>query len=551
MTSDLLKAIQATLRAAAPEARVGLMDQHLKSMSPKARAAVLKEMEPRIKALKWVPTPGPQLNAFNSKADILLFGGAAGGGKSEILLGLAMTAHKRSLILRRQYTDLSALTDRAIVINGTRKGFNGSSPPKLKTADGRQIDFGACAHIGDEESWQGQAHDGLFFDEVAHFAESQVRFLITWNRSADETQRGRVVMASNPPVSSDGEWLIRFFAPWLDPVYHNPASPGELRWFITDEAGKDREVGGPEPIKLGPKTVRPLSRTFIPATLSDNPFLSRTDYAAKLDALPEPYRSAFRDGNFMLARKDALQQVIPTQWVREAQARWTPHPPACPMCAIGVDVARGGEDETVLAIRHDGWFAPLERTPGVKTPTGPDVAGLIIAKRRDNAAVIIDMGGGYGGSPYDHLTGNLPVNHIGLPSVYAYKGAEGSMARTADNQLGFTNKRSEAYWKFREALDPAQPGGSPVALPPDPALVADLTAPTFEVTARGIKVETKEDVVEKLRRSPDGGDAVIISWSEGQKALTHATIWSKAANTSMNAPKVIRHRERQREFVRR
>jgi len=523
-----------------------------KALPAEKQAELRKVAEADAKKRLWVPSPGPQLDAFNSKADILLFGGAAGGGKSELLLGLAMTAHKRSLVLRRQYTDLAALTERAIQINRSRKGFNGSTPPKLKTADGRHIDFGACAHVGDEESWQGQPHDGLFLDEVAHFHESQVRFLITWNRSADEGQRCRVVMASNPPVSSEGEWLIRFFAPWLDPNHHNPAKPGELRWFITDEAGKDREVPGPEPVQILLKTVRPLSRTFIPAVLSDNPFLARTDYAAKLDALPEPYRSAFRDGNFMLARKDALQQVIPTQWVREAQARWTPHPPAgIPMCAIGCDVARGGDDQTVLAIRHDGWFAPLERTPGVKTPTGPDVAGLIVARRRDNAAVIIDMGGGYGGSPYDHLIGNLPVNQVGQPSVYGYKGAEKSLARTADNQLGFTNKRSEVYWKFREALDPAQPGGSPVALPPDPALVADLTAATFEVTARGIKVETKEDVVEKLGRSPDGGDAVVISWCEGQRAMTHAAIWSKAHNSHVRAPSVIRHRATQREFVRR
>lgn len=73
-----------------------------------------------------------------------------------------------------------------------------------------------------------------------------------------------------------------------------------------------------------------------------------------------------------------------------------------------------------------------------------------------------------------------------------YKGAEKSMHRTADRQLGFTNKRSQVIWQFREALDPNQDGGSTIALPNDPALLADLTAPTFEVTPRGIKVETKE-----------------------------------------------------------
>jgi hypothetical protein len=176
---------------------------------------------------------------------------------------------------------------------------------------------------------------------------------------------------------------------------------------------------------------------------------------------------------------------------------------------------------------------------------------LVIAHRRDNAVVIIDMGGGYGGSALDHLKGNLFADWQGQQSVFAYKGAESSNARSADNQLGFVNKRSEIYWKFREALDPSQVGGSPIALPPDPALVADLTAPTFEVTARGYKVETKEDVVAKLGRSPDGGDAVVMSWTEGQKWLTHGQIWGKAMNNVVRLPHVIRHREQQRNFVRR
>jgi hypothetical protein len=63
-----------------------------------------------------------------------------------------------------------------------------------------------------------------------------------------------------------------------------------------------------------------MSRTFIPAALRDNPFLINTNYQANLDGLPEPLRSAVRDGNFMAARQDADFQVIPTQWLIEAQA---------------------------------------------------------------------------------------------------------------------------------------------------------------------------------------------------------------------------------------
>src|SRR3546814_8203497 len=93
--------------------------------------------------------------------------------------------------------------------------------------------------------------------------------------------------------------------------------------------------------------------------------------------------------------------------------------------------------------------------------------------------------------------------------------------------LGFYNKRSETIWRFREALDPSQPGGSPIALPPDPMLVADLTAPTFTVPPRGIKVESKEDVCKRLGRSTDRGDAVVMAWSAGLKTPNIAGGWKE------------------------
>jgi len=80
-------------------------------------------------------------------------------------------------------------------------------------------------------------------------------------------------------------------------------------------------------------------------------------------------------------------------------------------------------------------------------------------------------------------------------------------------------------WIFREVLDPGQPGGSPIRLPNDPLLLADLTAPTFEPTPNGIRVESKEDVCDRLGRSTDDGDAVVMAWFEGPKEITNALDW--------------------------
>lgn len=311
------------------------------------------------------------------------------------------------------------------------------------------------------------------------------------------------------------------FRPWLDPTHPKPAKHGELRWFITTGDG-DFEVDGPEPVQRDGTTLIPTSRTFIPARLADNPFIETETYQKQLDALPEPYRSAARDGNFMAARVDDEWQVIPTQWIREAQARWHPDPPEhAPMSALAVDIAQGGNDTTTLSARYDAWFAALEQVPGRETPTGNEVAGLVIAKRRNGCTVVLDMGGGYGGA----AKMRLEDNHV--DGIVAYKGSEKSVRRTNDQQFGFFNKRAEAYWRLREALDPGQDGGSPVALPDDPELVSDLTSVRFEITSQGIKITPKDKVIEALGRSPDKGDAVVMANFAGPKLMTHGNQWRK------------------------
>lgn len=175
----------------------------------------------------------------------------------------------------------------------------------------------------------------------------------------------------------------------------------------------------------------------------------------------------------------------------------------------------------ILAPRHDGWFAPLIEVQGKSIPmgrAGAFCAGVVTSHRRDEALVVVDMGGGYGGPLWEHLKENKIT-------VKSYKGAEGTPRRGSAGKLGFANKRSAALWLFREALDPSQPGGSPIALPPDPKLMADLTAPSFKPTPKGIEVETKEKVCERIGRSTDRGDAVVMAWFEGDRWLTNAVEW--------------------------
>lgn len=477
--------------------------------------AVVAEAFAATKDMAWLPSPGPQTEAYFHPADVLLYGGQGGGGKTDLGLGLAFTAHRRSLILRRKYTNLDGIIDRAKEINGGGDGFNGKPPPRLTTKDGRLIVFGANQHEGDEEGFQGQAFDLKVLDEATQFLESQVWFHIGWLRSTTPGQRVRMLMATNPPIDASGDWIIKMFRPWLDITYPKPAKHGELRYFLRAPDGEDIEVDGPEPIQLPGANApqKPMSRSFIPARLADNPYLINTDYQSKLDGLPEPLRSAVRDGNFMAARADADFQVIPTQWIIEAQARWQARPPeGVMMTAMGFDPAGGGSDQAVLAYRYGGWVGELVAVKGEDTADGSSMAALLMKHRRDNAAVVVDMGGGYGGAVALRLQDN------GVEPV-KFNGAAASAARTKDGSLGFVNRRAEAWWKLREELSPDQPGGSPIALPPDPELRADLAAPTWSLKTNGILIESKDELRKRLGRSPGKGDAVVYALAMGEQAI--------------------------------
>jgi hypothetical protein len=463
---------------------------------------------------KWLPNEGPQSAAYFSEADELFYGGQAGGGKTDLGLGLAINEHRRTLIMRRINRDAVKIVSRLEDILGAKDGYNGQLQ-RWRLPGDKQIDFGGCEMEADKQRYKGDPHDLIVFDEGTDFLESQFRFIIGWNRSADPKQRCRVLVTSNPPTTPEGLWVVQYWAPWLDPAHPNPAKPGELRWFTTIN-GKDTEVDGPGPHTIpGEATpIRARSRTYLPAALRDNPDLAQTNYDSVLAGLPEELRRAYRDGDFTTAMSDDEWQVIPTQWVELAQQRWRDLiPEGTAMTAMGIDVAQGGADQTVLAYRHGGWFGRLDVLPGSQTPDGASVAAMVVRRRRDQCPVIVDVGGGWGGDAVSRMKDNA-IAAIG------FNGANSVTTHVRDNgKLKFRNKRAEAWWRMREALDPSQEGGSIIALPPDSELKADLASARWKLSMQGIQIEDKGEIKKRIGRSPDRGDAVVMCLSEGQTAL--------------------------------
>ena len=473
----------------------------------------------------WRPLPGPQTMADDSQADIIGFGGSAGGGKTDWVCGSVLNRHERCLVVRREKAQTDGIVQRLVEIIGHTEGFNGQKSIWRIRPD-LLCEFAGLDNPGDERRWQGRPHDLKAFDEVTEMRENQVRFVMGWTRTNNPNVHPKVIMTFNPPTTSEGRWVIDFFGPWLDrkhPLF--PTAPGVLRWaaMLPDGQGgsKDKWLedgrafvlvdGEPcytfDPDDYTPEAIiKPKSRTFIPARVTDNPYYMATDYMSTLQALPEPLRSQMLYGDFQAGISDDPWQVCPTAWVEAAMVRWTDEYPKGEMLTLGVDVARGGKDRTVIAPKHRSrtgglWFDNLQKHPGSETPNGNVVAGLVIGAMRDSAPINLDIIG-VGASPYDVLrAANQPVLGVNV--------SEKATAHDRSGRLTFFNMRSQVWWQFRELLDPSNNMG--VALPPDPNLLRELCAPKWELQGSKIKVESREDIVERLGFSPDCATAVVLA----------------------------------------
>lgn len=470
----------------------------------------LRELETLVSSFAWLPAFDniPQRAAYQSDADVIGYGGAAGGGKTDLLLGFAGTKHYRSIIFRRVFPLLEGIEARS------REIFNSGNTERLKDSyneslhrwelsTGATIRFAAMQYEDDKKNFQGRPFDFYGFDEATEFTESQVRFVTGWNRSTHPGQKCRVVLTFNPPMDEAGEWVVRYFAPWLDATHKNPAKDGELRWFAMLD-GEEKEMQDGTPFEYNGELITPKSRTFFHAQLSDNKILEATGYAATIDAMPEPIRSLLK-GKFGAYKQVDPFQVIPAAWVRAAQERWSNSEPVETIKSVGVDVARGGDDKTTIAALRLDRFDELKKYPGATTPDGQTVA-LLVNQVIGNQKPLIGIDViGVGAAVYDAMRSGKTVGvNFGA----------GSTKTDKSGKFRFANLRAEAYWQFREALDPNY--GATLALPLDNELLGDLCSPKWFIRSGKIYIESKDEIKKRLGRSPDSADAVVIAYHTAQ-----------------------------------
>lgn len=198
--------------------------------------------------------------------------------------------------------------------------------------------------------------------------------------------------------------------------------------------------------------------------------------------------------------------VIPLGWIEQAQDRW---PDVVPdrkeQIVLGVDVARGGMDMSVIAARQGSKILSVETFSNMD---GPLLAGEIAVRYRRLKAsrANIDIIG-LGAAVEDALKD--PVYHD--ITVVPVNVATSSDVLDSDGNRKYQNLRAELWWTLREALDPKTK--DPLALPPGDSLLGDLAAPKYDFRKGWIQVEAKEDTKKRLGRSPDEGDAVMLTFA--------------------------------------
>jgi len=261
--------------------------------------------------------PGPQTEFLQTSADICIYGGAAGGGKTiglilEPLRYIGRVANFSAVFFRRttpQITNPGALWDETLNFYLQVGGTPHRGAREWRWPRGGKIKFSHLQFDATVYDWQGAQIPLICFDELTHFTAHQFFYMVSRNRSTCGV-RPYIRATCNPDADS---WVADFLAPWIDPEtgFPIPEQAGVLRYYVR-VAGKivwaDRPedllqyLPQPEDLPPGFDPPRPISVTFIPATVFDNPALLRVnpEYLAWLLSLPTLERERLLSGNWKI-----------------------------------------------------------------------------------------------------------------------------------------------------------------------------------------------------------------------------------------------------------
>lgn len=255
--------------------------------------------------LELRPQPGPQERFLATRADIAIYGGGAGSGKSyaEVLdvTRYANVPGFNAIYFRRTYPQLSApdgLWDISTQILPHCGATPYESTMEWKLPAGGRVLMRHMQHEKDRLNHQGPQYCGIYYDELPQFTSRQFWYLLSRNRSMCGV-RPYVRASCNPDPDSFVAELIDW---WIDEHgYPIPERSGVLRWFVRTGTGDSLAwADDPDELRALYPGQEPLSLTFIAALLDDNPALLAADpgYRSRLMALHYVERARLLGGNW-------------------------------------------------------------------------------------------------------------------------------------------------------------------------------------------------------------------------------------------------------------
>lgn len=248
----------------------------------------------------WKPQ-AKQLEFMKRKEYECLYGGAAGGGKSDALLIEALRQveipNYRAIIFRRTYPQLEALISRSLELypKAFPKAKYNSSEKRWLFESGAKIFFGYMQHEQDKYNYQGKPYDFIAFDELTHFTYSQYMYLMSRNRPTGPNTRVYIRATANPGGIGHAWVKERFITP------APPLTPIETTYNIQTPDKKIIQIK--------------KERVFVPATVFDNKALLENDpeYLATLSSLPEAEKNALLLGSW-----DGFDGQVFSEWQNDS-----------------------------------------------------------------------------------------------------------------------------------------------------------------------------------------------------------------------------------------
>lgn len=272
--------------------------------------------------LEFKPQSGPQELALSCPADILIYGGTAGGGKTWGLLYEPLRHIEipgfGAVIFRRTYPEImnqGGMWDESRKLYPYADASPKESTLEWKFPKGTTVKFAHIQYEADLDAWTGSQIPLIGFDQLETFTERMFWYLFSRNRSTCGVKPYiRATCNPVPPEDKIGGWLPKLIAWWIDQEtgFPIPERSGKVRWFVrisdkliwadswAELAEQHPEQVAPDGVFDDPVLIPAKSLTFIPAKLTDNQILMKIDpgYRANLLAMPLVERERLLDGNW-------------------------------------------------------------------------------------------------------------------------------------------------------------------------------------------------------------------------------------------------------------